>query len=152
MNKITYNEKQDSFTMQMYSPCMITKKGNEYIVFLNKIDQYKTVFRTSTICYSIVPVNTEINIIQYDENDYNQINKNQISILYSKYKNYDYVVSILNDNTWLKDNTLNSDEVEKELLTKAFEKEKKRLDVYMDIVHKSLENLNVETNIKVINY
>lgn len=152
MNKITYNENNNNFTMQMYSPCLITEKTKEYIVFLNKIDEYKNVFRTSTICYSIVPIISEIKILRYDEEDFEYINKTKYSLFYKLYKEFHYVITNFDDSKFLNDIEFYDNELEKDILMSSFEKEKVRGYVYSEIVQKSLEKIDFESQIKIVDF
>ena len=151
MNKITYNNRNNSFTMQMYSPCMLTEKEREYIIFLNRIEEYESVFRTSTICYSIVPVENEIHIMKYDDNNLDYINKNQISTFYRDYKYIDYLIVNLNK-SWLNENMSNGDNLEMDTIITSFEKEKGRLNVYMDIIQNAFESIGRETQIRIVDF
>lgn len=67
-----YLDTDKAIHMILISPCVNMAEGKEYIVFLQKMDDYKYTYRLSTLLYSVVPVKESIKIMVIDNEKMSQ--------------------------------------------------------------------------------
>ena len=149
MNYISkYDERYLLFIM---SPIMTTKYNEEYVVFLNRIPEYRDIFRTATICSSIIPLKKQIEVIRVTVEAVDYIGRVKNGIFdYYQLKNCDFLW--LEYQGWNKylDDFLNPEEAE--LMKKANAIMSRYFEIYEEITEAVYRNLGSEPVFNVIDY
>lgn len=113
-------------------------EGQEYTVFLNRINNLNNVYRVSTTMYSVIPYKEEIIIKLYDPLDRISCDIKEYDYLYNRNNNIDdSVLEVL-------------DETEKQLYLKGNELSKNSLERYMDICFEINKILQLNTSIDLL--
>ena len=141
---------EDSAQLFIDAPYLL-KNGEQYVVFLNKVDLFDNVFRFSTMFYSAIYANEVIKVIEVNEKKFEKVHETgKETYLYSKFSSKDYVYS--NYVEWAYSDIQDYDDDEKEIALKGLELYINHFELYQKIAKEILSQIGIVPEFEVVEY